>query len=105
MVAQAHGHDRPTTPIGAPPVLQFEPHQPEVCGFVPDLLLDVTRRLRPQAQGDAGHAAPRATSCGYYTELGTRRGVQAVRNGARRGLVTHAEAFRRTFPTVAGRLW
>jgi 4-oxalomesaconate hydratase len=29
MVAQAHGYDRSTPPLGAAQVLQFEPHQPE----------------------------------------------------------------------------
>src|SRR5690606_4857657 len=39
--AQAHG--RPGGPIiGAPQVYCFEPHQSELCRFVPDTLLDIT---------------------------------------------------------------
>jgi 4-oxalomesaconate hydratase len=103
MVAQAHGHDRTTTPLGAAQVLQFEPHQPEVCGFAPDLLLDITPvfDLKTKAMscmtGAQGHLVQ------YYTDLGVRRGVQAVRNGAPKG-VTHAEAYQRTFPTVGEEL-
>jgi 4-oxalomesaconate hydratase len=103
MVAQAHGHDRSTTPIGAAQVLQFEPHQPEVCGFHPDLLLDITpvfeRKVKAMRcmSGAQGHLVQ------YYTDLGVRRGVQAVRNGAPKG-VTHAEAYQRTFPTVGEEL-
>ncbi|GAA4314589.1 PIG-L family deacetylase [Klenkia terrae] len=103
MVAQAHGHDRSTAPLGAPQVFQFEPHQPEVCGFVPDLLLDVSpvweRKLEAMRcmAGGQGHLVD------YYTDLGVRRGVQARRNGAPAG-VTHAEAFRRTYPSVGTEL-
>lgn len=103
MVAQAHGHDPGTAPLGAAQVFQYEPHQPEVCGFAPDLLLDVTpvwdRKLEAMRcmAGGQGHLVD------YYTDLGTRRGVQARRNGAPAG-VERAEAFRRTFPSVGSEL-
>jgi 4-oxalomesaconate hydratase len=103
MIAQADGHDPSTRPIGAPQVLQFEPHQPEQCGFKPDLLLDVTsvfplKRKAMEAMGGAqGHLVK------YYDALGERRGVQARRNGGAAEIV-QAEAFQRTFPTVAGTL-
>ncbi|WP_234359353.1 hypothetical protein [Plantactinospora sp. BC1] len=102
MVAQAAGHDRDTRPIGAPNVLQFEPHQPEQCGFVPNLLLDVSavfdRKVEAmRIMGAQGHLV------GYYTDLGVRRGVQAVRNGGDRS-ITHAEAYQRVFPVVGGEL-
>lgn len=102
MVAQAHGHDRTTTPLGASQVLQFEPHQPEVCGFTPDLLLDVTPVFDLKAKAMACMTA-QDHLVRYYTDLGVRRGVQAVRNGAPRD-VTHAEAYQRTFPTVGAEL-
>jgi 4-oxalomesaconate hydratase len=84
-------------------VLQFEPHQPEVCGFAPDLLLDITpvfdRKVEAMQcmDGAQGHLVR------YYTDLGVRRGVQAVRNGAPTS-VSHAEAYQRTFPTVGEEL-
>jgi 4-oxalomesaconate hydratase len=102
MVAQAQGHSRSTTPIGAPQVLQFEPHQPEQCGFVPDLLLDISpvfaQKLEAmEVMGAQGHLVD------YYADLAVRRGVQARRNGGAGGIV-HAEAFERVFPVVSGHL-
>ena len=102
MVAQAHGHDRDTKPLGATQVLQFEPHQPEVCGFSPDLLLDITEVFDVKAKAMACMTA-QDHLLRYYTDLGSRRGVQAVRNGAP-STVTHAEAYQRTFPTVGSDL-
>ncbi|MFJ9582317.1 PIG-L deacetylase family protein [Streptomyces acidicola] len=101
-VAQAAGHDRTTTPIGAPQVLQFEPHQPEQCGFVPNLLLDITpvfdrKRKAMECMGAQSHLVQ------YYTDLGLRRGVQAVRNGGAKSIV-QAEAYQRLFPIVGDEL-
>ncbi|MEN3608379.1 PIG-L deacetylase family protein [Plantactinospora sp. ZYX-F-223] len=102
MVAQAAGHDRDSQPIGAPNVMQFEPHQPEQCGFVPNLLLDISPVFERKVEamrimGAQGHLVA------YYTDLGVRRGVQAVRNGGDRS-ITHAEAYQRVFPVVGGEL-
>ncbi|MBE1489767.1 PIG-L deacetylase family protein [Plantactinospora soyae] len=102
MVAQAAGHDRSSQPIGATQVLQFEPHQPEQCDFVPNLLLDISEVFERKVEamrimGAQGHLVA------YYTDLGVRRGVQAVRNGGPRS-ITHAEAFQRVFPVVGSEL-
>ncbi|MEX2969600.1 PIG-L deacetylase family protein [Streptomyces sp. C184] len=101
-VAQAAGHDRTTAPIGAPQVLQFEPHQPEQCGFVPNLLLDITpvfdrKRKAMECMRAQSHLVR------YYTDLGLRRGVQAVRNGGAKSIV-QAEAYQRVFPLVGDEL-
>jgi 4-oxalomesaconate hydratase len=102
MIAQADGHDRSTEPIGAPQVLQFEPHQPEQCGFVPNLLLDVSDRFERKVEAmkimDAQNHLVE-----YYTDLGRRRGVQARRNGGVAS-IQYAEAFQRVFPVVGGEL-
>ncbi|GIG86984.1 PIG-L deacetylase family protein [Plantactinospora endophytica] len=102
MVAQAAGHDRDSQPIGAPNVLQFEPHQPEQCGFVPNLLLDISPVFERKVEamrimGAQGHLVA------YYTDLGVRRGVQAVRNGGAKS-ISHAEAYQRVFPVVGDEL-
>jgi len=102
MVAQADGLPSAHPPIGAPPVFRFEPHQPELCDFRPDVLLDISEVFETKL------AAMRCMKAQdhlvrYYTELGLRRGVQAVRNGGRKE-ITHAEAFQRVFPLVTGRL-
>ncbi|MBL1098363.1 PIG-L deacetylase family protein [Streptomyces coffeae] len=101
-VAQAAGHDRTTDPIGAPQILQFEPHQPEQCGFVPNLLLDITpvfdrKRKAMECMRAQSHLVR------YYTDLGLRRGVQAVRNGGAKSIV-QAEAYQRVFPIVGDEL-
>ncbi|GAA3207973.1 PIG-L deacetylase family protein [Actinocorallia longicatena] len=92
--------------IGAPPVFCFEPHQPEVCDFTPDVLLDITpvweRKLAAmQIMGAQGHLVE------YYSDLGRRRGVQAKRNsGPNLGLPaeTFAEAYQRVYPQVTTEL-
>ena len=104
MVAQANGHDPATPSIGAPQVLQFEPHQPEVCGFMPDLLLDITPVFDTKIRAMQCMSSAQGHLVQYYTELGARRGVQAVRNGAPKTAI-HAEAYKRTFPTVGTELW
>jgi 4-oxalomesaconate hydratase len=99
MVAQARGHQSPHPPLGAPPVFRFEPHQPEMCEFRPDVLVDITevfeRKLAAMREmGSQDHLVR------YYTDLGERRGVQAVRNGGASS-IRQAEAYQRVFPQVA----
>jgi 4-oxalomesaconate hydratase len=102
MVAQARGHESAYPILGAPPVFRFEPHQPEMCEFTPDVLVDITgvfdRKIEAMRQmGSQEHLVR------YYTELGERRGVQAVRNGGHPG-IKQAEAYQRVFPQVAEEL-
>lgn len=106
VLAQAPGVVGMGDVIGAPPVFCFEPHQPEVSGFVPDVLLDITevweRKVAAmQAMGAQGHLVE------YYTDLGKRRGVQAKRNsGPNLGLPvnTFAEAYLQVYPQVTSEL-
>lgn len=98
VLAQAHGYPSTHPVLGAPPVFRFEPHQPEMCGFRPDVLLDIT------AVFDAKRAAMECMTAQehlwrYYTELAGRRGTQAVRNGGP-STIAHAEAFQRVYPQV-----
>lgn len=98
MVAQAAGHQTSSPPIGAPEVLRFEPHQPEMCGFQPDVLVDITpvfdkKRAAMEQMKAQEHLVD------YYTDLALRRAVQARRNGGASS-VRHAEAFQRVFPQV-----
>jgi 4-oxalomesaconate hydratase len=100
--AQAEGYPLPGPALGAPPVFMFEPHQPEQCGFTPDLLLDVTAAWESKRAAMASMAAQQHL-VDYYSDLSRRRGTQAVRNSGRRGIV-HAEAYQRVFPQVTGEL-
>jgi len=100
--AQAEGYPLPGPALGAPPVCMFEPHQPEQCGFTPDVLLDVTPVWdRKRAAMDSMQAQQHLVE--YYSDLSRRRGTQAVRNSGRRDIV-HAEAYQRVFPQVASEL-
>lgn len=92
------------TIIGAPPVFFFEPHQPEQCGFVPDVLLDITEAFDKKRQ--AMECLPAQKHMwSYYSDLAVRRGVQVKRNaGPNLGLAhdTMGEAYMRYFPQVTG---
>ncbi|OHV32309.1 MULTISPECIES: PIG-L deacetylase family protein [Pseudofrankia] len=102
ILAQAAGYDAPGAPLGAPPVFLFEPHQPEMCGFSPEVLLDITPVFeRKRAAMEELKAQQHMWD--YYTDLARRRGVQLRRNaGPNLGLShgTMAEAFMRVYPQV-----
>jgi 4-oxalomesaconate hydratase len=86
----------------APPVFLFEPHQPEQCNFKPQVLLDITAVWEKKLEAMKSMAAQEHL-VSYYTDLGKRRGVQAVRNSGRRG-IQYAEAFERIYPQVTDTL-
>jgi len=100
--AQANGYPSPHKPIGAPPVFFFEPHQPEMCQFKPQALLDITSVFDRKRQAMECMDAQEHL-WNYHTELAKRRGVQAVRNSGRKDIV-YAEAYERLYPQVAGEL-
>ncbi|HLK70086.1 MAG TPA: PIG-L deacetylase family protein [Bryobacteraceae bacterium] len=82
----------------APPVFLFEPHQPEQCQFKPQVLLDITPVWGKKLKAMESMAAQEHL-VQYYTDLGKRRGVQAVRNSGRRQ-IQYAEAYERVYPQV-----
>jgi 4-oxalomesaconate hydratase len=97
VLAQAQGYPSEHPVLGAPPVFRFEPHQPEMCGFHPDVLVDISGVFARKRQAmEAMQAQEHLWR--YYSELAERRGVQAVRNGG--AGITHAEAYQRVFPQV-----
>ncbi|MFJ6080615.1 PIG-L deacetylase family protein [Streptomyces sp. NPDC092369] len=106
ILAQAIGYPGEGDIIGAPPVFCFEPHQPEMSGFKPEVLLDITevwdtKRKAMECLGAQQHL------WAYYTDLAVRRGVQLKRNaGPNLGLAhtTMAEAYMRPFPQIAKEL-
>jgi 4-oxalomesaconate hydratase len=100
--AQAAGYPLEGKKLGAPPVFLFEPHQPEQCGFKPEVLLDITPVFgRKRKAMESMEAQEHLWE--YYTELAKRRGVQAVRNSGRSG-IKYAEAYQRVYPQVTGEL-
>ncbi|HEU4762616.1 MAG TPA: PIG-L deacetylase family protein [Gemmatimonadales bacterium] len=106
ILAQAVGVEGPGDVLGAPPIFCFEPHQSEVSGFVPDVLLDITSVW--EAKLAAMHSLPAQSHLvEYYSDLGRRRGVQAKRNsGPNLGLPVnaYAEAYERVYPQVTAEL-
>ncbi|MEV6346289.1 PIG-L deacetylase family protein [Actinoplanes sp. NPDC051851] len=106
VLAQAPGVEGPGDVIGAPPVFCFEPHQPEQCGFVPNVLLDITSVWERKREALEILAAQKHLHA-YYTDLGKRRGLQAARNsGPNLGLPneTYGEAYMRIYPQVTREL-
>lgn len=104
VLAQAAGDPAPGEPIGAPPVFGFEPHQPEMCDFKPDVLLDVTPVFGTKRKAMECMAAQQHL-WDYYTDLAKRRGTQLRRNaGPNLGFPhdTKGEAYMRVFPQVTG---
>ncbi|NTA40247.1 PIG-L deacetylase family protein [Agrobacterium salinitolerans] len=97
IVAQAHGHNPSEPVIVAPQVLLFEPHQPEQCRWMPNVLLDI---------GEVWYRKKAAIECmkgqehlwEYYTRVALQRGAQAARNSDKK--ITYGEAYESVFPHV-----
>jgi 4-oxalomesaconate hydratase len=101
IVAQAHGHLPGQKVLGAPPVFLFEPHQPEQCGWKPDVLLDITpvwakKRAAIECMAGQEHLWE------YYTRVALQRGAQAARNSDK--AITYGEGYESVFPHVVDRL-
>jgi 4-oxalomesaconate hydratase len=96
--AQAAGSPMGGRKLGAPPVFMFEPHQPEMCDFKPQVLLDITPVFDVKRQAMESMEAQRHL-WEYCTDLAKRRGTQAVRNSGRQE-IQYAEAFQRVYPQV-----
>ena len=101
IVAQAHGHNPGEGVVGAPPLFLFEPHQPEQCGWKPEVLLDITEVFETKRKAFEAMSAQEHL-WEYYTRVALQRGVQAKRNSGRD--ITYAEGYQRVFPQVADRL-
>ncbi|HXR11469.1 MAG TPA: PIG-L deacetylase family protein [Gaiellaceae bacterium] len=88
--------------IAPPELLLFEPHQPELCGFVPTTFLDITsvwnRKVAAmEAMGAQSYLKQ------YYSERAEHRANHARRISGR-GDIRHAEAFQREIPVVVDTL-
>ena len=97
IMAQAHGHTPEKKVIGAPPVFLFEPHQPEQCGWMPSVLLDITsvwekKRAAIECMAGQEHLWE------YYTRVALQRGAQASRNSSVKS--RYGEAYQNVFPHV-----
>jgi 4-oxalomesaconate hydratase len=88
----------------APPseFLVFEPHQPDLCGFVPTVFLDITSVMDQKTEAMNAMAAQQYLRT-YYGERAGHRGNHA-RKVTGRSEIKQAEAFQRIIPNVVGAL-
>jgi 4-oxalomesaconate hydratase len=84
--------------IRPPEFLVFEPHQPELCGFVPNTFLDITAVWEQKQQSMAAMAA-QGYLRQYYSERAGHRGNHARRIAGAKD-IQYAEAFQRIMPQV-----
>ena len=88
--------------IAPPELLLFEPHQPELCGFVPTTFLDITpvweqKVAAMEAMGAQSYLRQ------YYSERAEHRANHARRISGRSD-ISYAEAFQRELPVVVDAL-
>jgi 4-oxalomesaconate hydratase len=84
--------------INPPDWYLFEPHQPELCEFVPNTFVDITPVMDQKIKAMAAMKAQSYLK-DYYTELASRRGNHARRISGNQG-VRYAEALQRMLPWV-----
>jgi len=88
--------------IKPPELYLFEPHQPELCNFVPNTFLDITpvfeRKLAAMAEMKA-----QSYLQSYYAERAGHRANHARRSGGGQN-IRQAEAFQRVTPRVVSAL-
>lgn len=84
--------------IKPPEFLLFEPHQPELCGFVPNLFLDITPVWEKKQKAMEVFASQRYLQR-YYTERAEHRANHARRISGLKD-IERAEAFQRVLPQV-----
>lgn len=87
-----------------PPVwYSFEPHQPELCGFVPDMFVDITSVMEKKRAAMACMGAQTYLR-DYYAELASRRANHARRISGQKH-IQFAESFQSHVPRVTGSIF
>jgi 4-oxalomesaconate hydratase len=84
--------------INPPDLYLFEPHQPELCEFMPNTFIDITPVMDKKIKAMEAMKAQSYLQS-YYTELASRRANHARRISGM-GEVKYAEALQRTLPWV-----
>ena len=96
IIAQAAGHKPDTArAYAAPPVFLFEPHQPEMCNYKPNVILNIDAVWETKRRAFEILAAQQHL-WDYYTRVALNRGMQGGRNSG--AAMTHGEAYQRLFP-------
>jgi 4-oxalomesaconate hydratase len=96
IIAQAAGHKpHPARAYSAPPVFLFEPHQPEMCNFKPDVILNIDAVWETKYKAFEVLAAQKHL-WEYYSRVALNRGAQGGRNTGKP--MIYGEAYMRLFP-------
>ena len=88
--------------IRPPDLYYFEPHQPELCEFKPNIFVDITPVMEQKIKAMEVIQAQSYLK-DYYAELAARRGNHARRISGM-GEIRYAEALQRTLPWVVKEL-
>ena len=88
--------------VTPPALFHFEPHQPELCDFVPTTFVDITAAYEQKLAAMAEMKAQEYLQT-YYAERAAHRGNHA-RRASGRSEVRYAEAFERVIPQVVDEL-
>jgi 4-oxalomesaconate hydratase len=88
--------------VEPPALYQFEPHQPELCDFVPTTFLDITSVFE-QKLAAMSEMKAQSYLVSYYAERAAHRGNHARRASGRTD-IRQAEAFKRVIPDVVTQL-
>ena len=84
--------------VKPPELLYFEPHQPELCGFLPNTFVDITGVFERKLKAMEAMAAQKYMH-NHYAERAEHRAFHA-RYATGDGEVRYAEAFQRAIPQV-----
>ncbi len=88
--------------VQPPELLLFEPHQPELCNFVPSTFVDITPVIE-QKRAAMAEMKAQAYLVTYYDQRADQRGNHARRSSGN-SAIRYAEAFQRVTPQVVGAL-
>jgi 4-oxalomesaconate hydratase len=88
--------------VEPPELLLFEPHQPELCNFVPTTFVDITPEIEKKQSAMAEMQA-QAYLVTYYGQRAEQRANHARRSSGN-AAIRYAEAFQRVTPQVVSAL-
>jgi len=88
--------------ITPPALFLFEPHQPELCNFMPTTFVDITPVIEAKREAMAAMEAQKYLQT-YYAQRAEQRAHHA-RRASGNADVRYAEAFQRVLPQVVAEL-
>ena len=91
LLAGAAGVSPETAPIAPPRLFAFEPHQPELSNFKPEILVDISGQM-DKKMAAMKRVPTQAYLADFHLHLAEARGYHARRNGSN-GAIKYAEAF------------